>query len=178
MPLICLASSGGASEDRGQGGTVAGPRGRGARERQRRERGWAKGGCRERRATEEDGKSFSGEGDSPSRRASRWRRSICCSFFSPPAASFPLFPPWLHPSRVSSPLPLLSVSLFHYAKLSGPRESSLSSCSFFRRFFISRLISCFFPLSFSFYFTLPFSMFFFFCFLPETFVNLEIFPPF
>lgn len=108
MPLICLASSGESERRRSWKG-----RGRGTR-------GYEKTGLKVTRAgrsreSEEDGtREFSDEGDSPSRQASRWRRSICCSFFSyppPPRGGFSsLFLSLHRAARISS---LFLVFLFH-----------------------------------------------------------------
>lgn len=82
------------------------------------------------------GREFSDERDSPSRRASRWRRSICCSFFS-----YPLVRP--SPAPQGPPLPLLFLSSFSFITPKLSTTSSLFFVSFFHRFFISRLISRF-----------------------------------
>lgn len=66
----------------------------------------------ERRRTED----FLGKEDSPSRWASRWQRSICCSFFSP---SFSFITPNSRP-RESLFLSLPS-SFFHHRRSVAPR---------------------------------------------------------
>lgn len=95
------------------------------------------------------GREFSDERDSPSRRVSRWRRSICCSFFS-----YPLVPP-RPPLKVLLFLFFFSPLFLSLRQNSRPRESSLFFVPFFHRFFISRLISRFrspfLSLSFSFF---------------------------
>lgn len=73
------------------------------------------------------GREFSDERDSPSRRASRWRRSICCSFFS-----YPLVP-LARPSR-SSFLSSFSPLFLSLRQNSRPREFSLFFMPFFHRF--------------------------------------------
>lgn len=133
MPLICLASSG-ASEII-QGGTVARREG----ERTERETGLRAAVGRPRRT----GREFSDERDSPSRRASRWRRSICCSFFS-----YPLVLP--SPAPQGPPLPLLFLSSFSFIT---PKLSTTRVLSFLRAFLPSFL---YFPFDLSFSFSVSF----------------------
>lgn len=105
------------------------------------------------------GREFSDERDSPSRRASRWRRSICCSFFS-----YPLVPP--SPAPQGPPLPFLFLSSFSFIT---PKLSTARVFSFLRAFLPSFL---YFPFDLSFSFPVSFSLFlsrFLFCSLSQRF---------
>lgn len=137
MPLICLASSE-ASVDRGEGRTVAAVGAHGARETGARED--LKGGRRESpRDTEKDGESFRAKGTPRCAESPAGGGQFAAPFFPLPVPSSSLQGP-----LVSSFPPSLSLH-----QTLGRENSLFLRFASLRRFFISRLISCFFLPPFS-----------------------------